>query len=535
MRAGRAGIAADLCRMRGGAIDEWVRALEGIGLPPHLEFVQLSRAERALYQRFIREFPAQESRGSRAQETPLASSLEGWAWGCLRAYVERFEPWRIVDLERAAMVASDHRRWLLEPCDVEKSVELLPLPDTEEIRSLVQHGMSHGLPDCDDGVHVSAMRCWLFLNALTRCHSLSEAFIALAPFHRGEARPARMVARVATPHIGSTGAWLLPETLARRSRVEGVDYWTLCEVTASSGVPEPLSIPEAEPAPQTPNAELSAMSGVLSLLPPLPRDGIPLALAPVTIEGLSHLRVRWAHRERVINAEPGLFALMSGPRGMGRATAARELVEQLGLPLLRLDAGAVASPWLGETEKRITSVFEAARHAGAALLIEDADDLFAPRTEVARSADRYANMSTNHLLQQVDSFRGLCILTANGTRGFDAAMRRRIAVVVSFPDPAEELRARVLEHAVAWLEPKVPKSVWPTSFDLRYIARVADGMSPGQLVRLVIEVGLKLTCERRKNEGADEVDPFLAAVISHQRRAGVVSGDLIDDSAMRRD
>ncbi len=535
MTAGRAGIAADLCRMRGGAIDAWVRALEDFGLPPHLEFLQLSRGERALYHRFVREFATIGPRPSRAQEASPVSTLKDWAWACLKSYVERFEPWRMLDPGRAAVAASDHRQWVLEPDYNDESVEVLGVPDTEEIRVLIDYGRSNGLSDTNDGNHTREMRCWLFLNALARSHVLSEAFIALAPFHRGEARPVKMVARMSTPVVGTTGPWLLPEALAMRSRVEGVDYWTLCEATVAAGAPERVSTAEFEEPTSGPNVQLSALSGVLSLLPPLPRDGIPLALAPLTLEGLSHLRVRWAHRERVINAEPGLFALMSGPRGMGRATAARELVEGLGLPLLRLDAGAVASPWLGETEKRITSVFEAARHAGAALLIEDADDLFAPRTEVARSADRYANMSTNHLLQQVDSFRGLCILTANGTRGFDAAMRRRIAVVVSFPDPTEELRAQVLEHAVKWLEPKVPETAWPTSFDLHYIARVADGMNPGQLVRLVIEVGLKLTCEGQETKGADDVDPFLAAVISHQRRAGVVSGDLIDDSTMRRD
>src|SRR5262249_11296310 len=109
----------------------------------------------------------------------------------------------------------------------------------------------------------------------------------------------------------------------------------------------------------------------------------------------------------------GMSALFSGPSGTGKTMAAEVIANERRLDLYRIDLRAMASKYSGETEKNLRRVFDAAEEGGAILLFDEADALFGKRSEVKDSHDRYANIEVSYLLQRVDAYRGLAILTTN--------------------------------------------------------------------------------------------------------------------------
>jgi AAA+ superfamily predicted ATPase len=135
----------------------------------------------------------------------------------------------------------------------------------------------------------------------------------------------------------------------------------------------------------------------------------------------------------------GISALFSGPSGTGKTMAAEVLARELRLDLYRIDLSAVVSKYIGETEKNLRRVFDAAEAGGAILLFDEADALFGRRSEVKDSHDRHANIEVSYLLQRMEAYRGLAILTSNLKDSLDAAFVRRIRFIVSFPfpDPAQ--------------------------------------------------------------------------------------------------
>ncbi|MGZ5901877.1 MAG: ATP-binding protein [Reyranella sp.] len=130
---------------------------------------------------------------------------------------------------------------------------------------------------------------------------------------------------------------------------------------------------------------------------------------------------------------PGISALFAGPPGTGKTMAAQVLAGDLNLALYRIDLSALVSQYIGETEKNLRGVFEAAEQGGAILLFDEADALFGKRSEVEDSHDRYANVEVAFLLQQMEAFRGLTILTSNGATPLDPALLRCLTFVVRFP------------------------------------------------------------------------------------------------------
>jgi ATPase family protein associated with various cellular activities (AAA)/winged helix domain-containing protein len=139
----------------------------------------------------------------------------------------------------------------------------------------------------------------------------------------------------------------------------------------------------------------------------------------------------------------GISTLFSGPSGTGKTMAAEVLANELRLDLYRIDLSQVVSKYIGETEKNLARVFEAAEGAGAILLFDEADALFGKRSEVKDSHDRYANIEVSYLLQRMESYRGLAILTTNIKSALDPAFLRRIRFVVQFPFPDALLRAEI--------------------------------------------------------------------------------------------
>jgi hypothetical protein len=139
----------------------------------------------------------------------------------------------------------------------------------------------------------------------------------------------------------------------------------------------------------------------------------------------------------------GISALFAGPSGTGKTMAAEVLAAELRLDLYRIDLSSVVSKYIGETEKNLRRVFDAAEEGGAILLFDEADALFGKRTEVKDSHDRYANIEVSYLLQRMEAYRGLAILTTNMRRALDQAFLRRLRFVVEFPFPNAEQRREI--------------------------------------------------------------------------------------------
>ena len=139
----------------------------------------------------------------------------------------------------------------------------------------------------------------------------------------------------------------------------------------------------------------------------------------------------------------GLVALFAGESGTGKTLAAEAIANEADLDLYRIDLATLVSKYIGETEKNLKRLFDAAEASGAVLLFDEADALFGKRSEVKDSHDRYANIEIAYLLQRVEAYRGLAILTTNMKSALDRAFMRRIRFVVSFPFPDAAAREQI--------------------------------------------------------------------------------------------
>jgi hypothetical protein len=170
-----------------------------------------------------------------------------------------------------------------------------------------------------------------------------------------------------------------------------------------------------------------------------------------TLDGVRELIARVRHRHQVLDQWGfreklakgiGVAALFSGPPGTGKSLMASLIAKELGQDLYQIDLSRVVSKWIGETEKNLARVFDAAEGANIVLLFDEADALFSKRTEVKSSNDRHSNAEVNYLLQRVERFEGVCILTTNLEGSIDPAFKRRLAVRLTFqmPEKAERLQ-----------------------------------------------------------------------------------------------
>lgn len=156
----------------------------------------------------------------------------------------------------------------------------------------------------------------------------------------------------------------------------------------------------------------------------------------------------WGFAKRLNQRGVGTIALFSGPPGTGKTLSARAVASELGLMLYRIDLSQVVSKWVGETEKHLGALFDDAEASGAALLFDEADALFAKRTNVKSSNDRYANLEVGFLLQRLESFTSVCFLTTNLLDSIDTAFLRRLSVHVNFKMPGEEERLRLWNQSL---------------------------------------------------------------------------------------
>ncbi len=173
----------------------------------------------------------------------------------------------------------------------------------------------------------------------------------------------------------------------------------------------------------------------------------------------------WGFAEQS-NRGLGLSALFAGPSGTGKTLAAEILANELRLDLFRIDLSAVVSKYIGETEKNLRRVFDAAEEGGAVLLFDEADALFGKRSEVKDSHDRYANVEISYLLQRMEAYRGLAILTTNMKEALDPAFLRRLRFVVQFPFPDQSQRAEIWRRIF-------PAKTPTDSLDLEKLSRLS--------------------------------------------------------------
>lgn len=184
-----------------------------------------------------------------------------------------------------------------------------------------------------------------------------------------------------------------------------------------------------------------ALEGIARAVPAATPDEA-FALGDETREEFEALVRRCRHRDRLAAALPSAFghtsgvrALFKGPSGTGKTLAARQLAAALHRPLYRVDLAATVSKYIGETERNLERVFEAAEALDIVLLLDEGDALLAGRTGVNNATDRYANLETNYLLQRLEHYSGVLVITTNAADRIDTAFARRLDVSIDFPLP----------------------------------------------------------------------------------------------------
>ena len=204
-------------------------------------------------------------------------------------------------------------------------------------------------------------------------------------------------------------------------------------------------------------------------------DWDDLVLPPAQIAALRTIVAHARHRSRVYEewgfADKagrglGIAALFAGPSGTGKTMAAEVLANALKLDLYRIDLSQLVSKYIGETEKNLRRVFDAADAGGAILLFDEADALFGRRSEVRDSHDRYANIEVSYLLQRLDTYHGLAILTTNMQQAVDSAFLRRLRFIINFPFPELALRLKIWQRAF-------PRETPTEAIDFAKVARLA--------------------------------------------------------------
>jgi AAA+ superfamily predicted ATPase len=187
----------------------------------------------------------------------------------------------------------------------------------------------------------------------------------------------------------------------------------------------------------------------------------------------------------------GLSALFSGQSGTGKTMAAEVLAKEFNLDLYRIDLSAVVSKYIGETEKNLRKIFDAAETGGVILLFDEADAIFGKRTEVKDSHDRHANVEVSYLLQRMEAYQGLAILTTNMKNALDSAFLRRIRFVIPFPFPDEKSRSEIWRRS---FPPETPTH----NLDFKKLGRL--NLAGGNIRNIVLNAAVL---------AADEGEPIM--------------------------
>jgi AAA+ superfamily predicted ATPase len=186
----------------------------------------------------------------------------------------------------------------------------------------------------------------------------------------------------------------------------------------------------------------------------------------------------WKFRDQLPYGR-GVTALFFGSSGTGKTMAAMAIARRLKIQILRLDLSRVVNKYIGETEKNIDRVFTDAQKSGAAVLIDEADALLGKRSEVKEAHDRYANIEVAYLLQRMEAYDGLAILTTNMRMNLDPAFLRRLRFIIEFPKPNVEAREQI------WRQCLPKESHELSDADFRQLARRID-LTGGQIRQITL-------------------------------------------------
>jgi ATPase family associated with various cellular activities (AAA) len=195
----------------------------------------------------------------------------------------------------------------------------------------------------------------------------------------------------------------------------------------------------------------------------------------------SQILERWGY-QRHLGISRGVAGLYSGEPGTGKTMAASVVASELGLELVRIDLSAVVSKYVGETEKNLGKIFDEAQDAHAMLLFDEADSLFGKRTELKSAQDRFANLEVNYILQRMETFDGVSVLTTNAESAIDPALQRRLNFRIRFPEPEVEEREKL------WAQ-LLPPLTGLTTIDFNALAERFD-MTGGYIKNAVVRAAV---------------------------------------------
>lgn len=301
----------------------------------------------------------------------------------------------------------------------------------------------------------------LQLKRLSTSHTLPPVTIAASSFHQ----------RVAWWREHLPGAGGEPELAAaiadcaRRFRYEKDTILKLCRGLAALG--RPVTPPDLLIACRT-DLDLGDLAQPVIprfveadlMLPP--KQTRQLREVIHAMRALTTVHYEWGTGRAW--SESGLSALFAGPPGTGKTMAAEVIAAELGLPLYRIDLSQVVNKYIGETEKNLRRLFDAAEASDVILFFDEADSLFGKRTEVKDAHDRYANLEVSYLLERMERFKGLAILATNRKRDLDEAFLRRLRFLIDFPLPGVEERRRIWRQVM-------PPGVDITALDFAFLAQ----------------------------------------------------------------
>jgi hypothetical protein len=260
--------------------------------------------------------------------------------------------------------------------------------------------------------------------------------------------------------------------------------------------------------------------GHLALVVPPRHAWSDLVLPPVVTRRLREVTGAIASRAKVFGdwgfgrrSGSGLMVLFAGSSGTGKTMSASVIAREIGLELYRIELASVVSKYIGETEKNLHRIFEAARSANVILFFDEADALLGRRSEVKDAHDRYANIEVAYLLQKMEEHDGVVILASNLSKNMDQAFARRIHYVVEFPRPDAPLRERLWRRI---LPPEVPVS---GDLDFDFLARQFD-LAGGDIKTIALDAAFLAAGENRALTMADLVGAVSRQMFKQGRPVG---------------
>ncbi len=246
-----------------------------------------------------------------------------------------------------------------------------------------------------------------------------------------------------------------------------------------------------------------------------------LVLPTDQLDQVRSVLARYRHRTEIYDTwgfkplpSAGVVAMFSGPPGTGKTLSAEIVAGELGLDLFRIDLASLISKYIGETEKNLEKIFQAAEGGTMVLLFDEADAVFGKRSEVSDANDKYANVETSYLLQRIESYDGIVILTTNFPSNIDEAFMRRIHVSVEFPQPEEAERLQMWAQSFPAVAPL-------GELDLPFLAR--QFKLTGAAIRSISLAAAFRAAELATPIGMDAV---IAALRLELRKQGRLAGSI---------